>query len=42
MHKPIYECQIFQHLLSEEAAIICQQMGRFALILSEVLSGTSL
>ena len=34
---PIYECQIIQLLLSEEAVIICRNMGRFALTLLEVL-----
>ena len=38
MHKSIYECQLIQLLLFEEAAVICQEMGSFALILSEVLS----
>ena len=38
MNKSTYKCQIIQLLLPMEAAIICQEMGRFAYILSEVLS----
>ena len=31
MHKSIYECQIVQLLLLEEAAIICQKNGQICI-----------
>ena len=35
--KSVYKCQIIQLLMPDKAAILCQKMGRFAFILSEVL-----
>ena len=37
MHRSIYKCLIIQRLLPEEAAVIRQEMGKFALILSGAL-----